>query len=264
MQNEGKVLVVPDVHGRTFWTKVINEVDNFDRIIFLGDYLDQYNFEQISSTEAIENFKRIIEFKKENEDNVILLLGNHDLPYFSETYYELSSWHCRHDIFNHGEICKLFSENKNFFKIAHVEEDIIFTHSGIESEWLREVVMCNSNDINIIGMAINSLIHPKLGKMGLRSLFKVTAARGGSDRCPSCVWADINEMLFEQLRTQNPDDSLDPILKMKQVFGHTIQAKITDNNKIVFGKPIEKKNIKMLDCAKVFILDINNFTITQL
>ena len=36
------IAIIPDVHGRRFWTQIKNRVDDFDKIIFLGDYLDPY------------------------------------------------------------------------------------------------------------------------------------------------------------------------------------------------------------------------------
>ena len=69
-----KILIVPDTHGRDFW-KVPN-IEEYDKIIFLGDYLDHYPDESTHEHD-IENFKDIIEFKKKYPDKVILLLGNH-------------------------------------------------------------------------------------------------------------------------------------------------------------------------------------------
>ena len=38
-----KVLVIPDVHGETFWKgPVYRYIDLVDKIVFLGDYLDSY------------------------------------------------------------------------------------------------------------------------------------------------------------------------------------------------------------------------------
>ena len=74
-----KVLVIPDVHGRRFWKKPCENIDNYDKVIFLGDYLDPYGFEGITVDDAIENFKEIIDFKKKNSEKVIMLLGNHKI-----------------------------------------------------------------------------------------------------------------------------------------------------------------------------------------
>ena len=43
-----KILIIPDVHGRTFWHYAKDHVDEYDKIIFLGDYLDPYRYEGIT------------------------------------------------------------------------------------------------------------------------------------------------------------------------------------------------------------------------
>ena len=40
------ILIIPDIHGRTFWKECI-KCREYDEIIFLGDYLDPYSFEGI-------------------------------------------------------------------------------------------------------------------------------------------------------------------------------------------------------------------------
>ena len=58
-----KILVVPDVHGRMFWKKVI---DSNLLVIFLGDYTDPYGYEGISKTQVINNFKEVIDVTPAN------------------------------------------------------------------------------------------------------------------------------------------------------------------------------------------------------
>ena len=82
------ILVIPDIHGRLFWLDKTKDISDYDKVIFLGDYLDPYKDENITVKDAIENFKKIIQFKKDNLDKVVLLLGNHDLPYYSQKYYD--------------------------------------------------------------------------------------------------------------------------------------------------------------------------------
>ena len=106
-----KLLIVPDVHGRDFWRDPCYEHYNeFDKIIFLGDYLDHYRDESTKEHD-IETLKDIISFKKEHLDKVILLIGNHDCPYiWPDTYGRaLGSYWCRHDNERHDEIAKICS-----------------------------------------------------------------------------------------------------------------------------------------------------------
>lgn len=81
-----KIIIVPDVHGRTFWKLAKEKINEIDRVVFLGDYLDPYPVEDISLEKAIEGLKEIINFKKEFSEKVILLIGNHK-KYFKFIIY---------------------------------------------------------------------------------------------------------------------------------------------------------------------------------
>ena len=74
-----KILVLPDIHGRTFWRSAVERADSCDRVVFLGDYLDPYGFEGIAVSDAVENFREIIGFAKQHPGKVVMLLGNHDM-----------------------------------------------------------------------------------------------------------------------------------------------------------------------------------------
>lgn len=78
-----KIIIVPDVHGRTFWRLAKEKINEVDQVVFLGDYLDPYPVEGISPKKAIEELKKIIDFKKEFLEKVILLIGNHDYHYMN-------------------------------------------------------------------------------------------------------------------------------------------------------------------------------------
>ena len=74
----GKILINGDINGRQFWKDAcLNHKDEFEKIVFLGDFVSPYPDEGITNEAAIEVLKEIVNFKKENGDKVILLLGNH-------------------------------------------------------------------------------------------------------------------------------------------------------------------------------------------
>ena len=264
-----KLLVLPDIHGRRFWKEPCKNIDNYDKVVFLGDYLDPYGFEGIEVKDAIENFKEIIDFKKENMDKVILLIGNHDLPYYSNTYLAFSMWHCRHSAIHHNKIHKLFNENIDLFQIAYVYNeqtlslkkeynDILFTHAGVESGWLEKVVKCNETDINKIADTLNELTK---SKDGLEKLYCITSERGGRDRFGSCVWADVHDIMWDVDAKKNPNAVIKPIQNIKQVFGHTLQAYYDEKRNIVYGDAIEFENCKMLDTTNAYVLDCKDFKV---
>ena len=48
LQLSAQVLVIPDIHGRTYWKEATAKYPNLP-VIFLGDYLDPYSYEGITS-----------------------------------------------------------------------------------------------------------------------------------------------------------------------------------------------------------------------
>lgn len=253
-----KILVLPDIHGRKFWKKPCESINKYDKVIFLGDYLDPYDFEKISVRDAIDNFKEIINFKKNNMEKVVLLIGNHDCPYYSDIYFSFSSWHCRHSTWNHKEIHKLFEDNIDLFQIAYAYDDILFTHAGVDSEWLEKTVGCDEKDINGICSVLNGLTK---NKDGLGKLYKVTSQRGGRDKYGSCVWTDVHDMMWDVDGISVFNDVSKPIYNYKQIFGHTMQAYYDKDGSIAFGDAVEFENCKMLDTAKAYVLDSDKFEI---
>ena len=225
-----KLLIIADVHGRTFWKAAIEKhLDEVDKIIFLGDYLDSYPHENITRKEAINNFQEIIDFKEQNKDKVILLLGNHDLPYWDKRNYQIRS---RYDSSNAYHIEEMFRSHRSFFKLAHEEilneKKYLFTHAGLTSQWY-----------NYHKPQIGELTVENLNKLdtpnGMRILAEASAARGGWNQFGSFVWNDVTDC-YEGINDNLPWDY--------QVFGHTQLRE----------QPIITKEYACLDCRKAFLL----------
>ena len=75
-----KILVIPDVHGRSFWKEPCNNWE--DKIIFLGDYHDPYGEyidEEPNKAESLTNLRELTAFveNRRHTSDVICLLGNH-------------------------------------------------------------------------------------------------------------------------------------------------------------------------------------------
>jgi len=73
--DRGKTLFVGDTHGNFAATKVIMKIftnGSFDRIVFLGDYVDR-------GEQQLENINCIIALKLTKPEEVFLLRGNHEI-----------------------------------------------------------------------------------------------------------------------------------------------------------------------------------------
>ena len=194
-----QILVVPDVHGRDFWKAVL---DSELPIVFLGDYIDPYGWEGISTHQALDNFKEIIVFAKQNPDRVTLLLGNHDLHYMG-----LSDDRCRFDRRNSEEIRNLFSDNKELFQFSFKWDNVLFTHAGVVNGWLKQNQL--PDDVDKVHEFLNrdweiskTYHYDTRGDIGF--------SRGGW--CPngSPCWADVSEHLEDNTFSNSI-----------QIFGHT-------------------------------------------
>lgn len=193
-----KIVIIPDVHGRQFWTKIKDRIDEFDKIIFLGDYLDQYPNELISNEDSIANFQEILEFAEENPNKVILLKGNHD-----EFYTNRNRDCCRHDYGNWGRINALFNDYKYLFKYGHIENGVLFTHAGVTSEWIWQNDLEYLNESNIEEF-LNS--NPE-------EIWQIGESRGGYSGVGSPIWCCA---YGDWPKCHNP-------FNLIQIFGHSQQ-----------------------------------------
>jgi hypothetical protein len=170
-----------DIHGSMYWQKVVVE-NPACRYIFLGDYLDSY--EDIPYYQLTGNLKKIIQLKKDRSDDVILLLGNHDLHYIHLDVEPCS----RFDYYIEEDAHALFSENIHLFVNAFQEENHIFTHAGISQRWFFNDFYGDA-DKNIADQLNNSLPDQ------LPALYRCGWRRGGNINAVGGIfWADIDEL----------------------------------------------------------------------
>lgn len=226
------ILIIPDIHGRNFWKKAVEEnMDKVDRIIFLGDYLDPYPWEGITRKEAISNFQEIIDFKSENRDKVVLFVGNHDLAYIDKKNYIVRS---RYDSSNARHIEEMFRSHRSFFQLAHEEligdKRYLFTHAGLQIGWYKK-------HEKLIGeLTVNGMNHLLGIPSGIKALCEASWSRGGWDQFGSIVWNDVTDC-GSHVNDELPWD--------RQVFGHSQQEE----------HPIITDTHVCLDCRKAFILN---------
>ena len=234
LQTSAQILVIPDVHGRSFWKNAVAQNTDIP-IIFLGDYLDPYAHENISQEEALANFKEIIAFKQANKDRVTLLIGNHEIHYI-DTFYKFG----RKDTIRAEEMHKLILDNLSLFSIASHKEingkTLLFTHAGLVEPWWKKHFPNTPTDANCICNALNEKMKSMdtFGTFIDNAIMDVTKLRGGDAEAGSCLWADLDEHY-------NRPDYFHGIY---QVFGHTQQKK----------KAVIKKTFADLDCRKAFLI----------
>jgi predicted phosphodiesterase len=215
-----KILIVPDVHGRKFWHKAKEMIDNVDKVVFLGDYLDPYSHEGITFEDSVEEFKDILNFKEQYSDKVVLLVGNHDMHYIKTEFMNCS----RLNVWRRVEIHDLFINNIDKFQLIHEVDKYLFSHAGVYLEWTKkyEITLEELFDFK------------KFLEKRWQTLEDVSYARGGWDKVGSCVWADIRESVQNEL-----------LPNLRHIIGHTQME----------SKPYITTKVACLDVRQCFILD---------
>lgn len=242
-------IIIPDVHGRSFWKDAIPYVKGGTPCIFLGDYIDPYEFENISSLDSYNNLYKILAFAREYRDRVTLLLGNHDLSYLGDP---MGIWSVFANRFCY-EYADIISEdlNDNIDLLSLCTSRVIggkqflFSHAGIHPVWLA---WCNlldddalAQDASRLAERINSLFRQSFyaGERTefMEALAMVSSFRGGDAPIGSMVWADADEFA-DVNRTYT------------QIFGHTMQLDDSGNS-----APLRIGNNICVDCQCCFYLD---------
>lgn len=229
------MIILPDIHGRAFWQKPVDDNLGKEHIIFLGDYLDPYQYEGFYPSEAYEVFIEIVNLKKEHPGDVTLLLGNHDLHYLDE---DLAGG--RKDYTRAVQIRKMIEENSDLFDMAHTYKAggrrFLFTHAGVKWGWIQfNKDIFDGVSPDDVGDYLNTLWHvtsrrPRL----MKALAQVSYSRWGRYAYGSPVWNDIDDM----------DDDFEEI-GWYQIFGHSQQEK----------NPVICKYFACLDCRRAFHLN---------
>ena len=183
-----KILILPDLHGRDFWIEPCSHIDEFDKIIFLGDYHDPYPNQVDQETSRNRLRDELVPFVLEHKDKCVCLFGNHDSNYL------VSPISSRFD-FKHSEEIKEYLKQLDL-KLIYKVDNYLFSHSGVLPKWLNEY------DLTLKSLDTLPLNDP--------SLSSISAYRGGFDAVGSCIWGDVREyMLSYQFKD------------IYQIFGHT-------------------------------------------
>lgn len=186
------------------------EKHNVERVIFMGDYVDQWN--QCDNSQLyINELTLLAEFRnkliKEGKVEPVFLIGNHDMPYLIGIREYYSAYNA--DTFDkvHDLLLRLQPQ------IAYEVDDYIITsHAGYVQTSAWEIPKWHFKPW------LYSYIDESI------KLQKQVGRRGGFDTFGSMLWEDFGERLWRA--------------GMKyQIVGHTPQKTITDLREDITCEP---------------------------
>lgn len=212
-----KILVIGDLHGHDTWKEIIN-TNTFDKVVFIGDYLDSRTR---SCEEQLSNFLDILKYKKDDLNDVILLIGNHELHYLDgidSTY----SGHNYGYSFSFNSVLENALKD-NLLQMAYKDGQYLFTHAGVSETW------CLDNGINYttdyIADEINELFKHR------RVAFDINRGGGyGNEIYQSPVWIRPGSLY---------NDSVD----FMNVIGHTSGGRIKETDKYILTDALPNEYI---------------------
>lgn len=129
-----KILAIADTHGNKVSLKIARKyVDEVDRVIFLGDYVDSHQPENnwLKQKSVLND---ILAFKKEHADKVTCLFGNHDICYLPKFGGDPNV--SGHQYYVTVDIQEYFCEHYEDFQAIEVVDNWIFSHAGVTQNWL--------------------------------------------------------------------------------------------------------------------------------
>lgn len=217
-----KTIIISDLHNRVYWiedTLSSPLLRPYDRVIFLGDYFDDFG-------DTSEDALRSAEWLKKSlyKPNRIHLYGTHDLWYrFPYNPYIAASGNTVEKEKVIGSI--LGERDWNLLRLYHFEQNFLMTHAGVHTYLISEYVYRNKNIFseyiidqslhldtqNIVNKIIDSATKDALiniSKGHTNPWLMAGFSRGGLQPVGGIVWLDWN-------------DEFEPVPGLNQIVGHT-------------------------------------------
>lgn len=211
-----KILICGDIHTKyDIIEKVASVIDNYDLVVFTGDYVDEWDAMPESSLNCLN---RLLELR-EQTNKVVLLYGNHDLSEWKPEYFKCSGFNA----ITHTYVKDFFDKNHDKFLLTYAIRNVLLSHAGLTSQWYKDNI--KKFDELAVGFAqdtpakkysykLNFLFNQAIDNNDednfLSALATAGPARGGW-HAPSPIWADDSELI------RNPIPFID------QIVGHTPQ-----------------------------------------
>ena len=231
-----KNIYIGDIHGRDTWKQIVNEHEDADNIVFVGDYFDSYD---IPGVVQLHNAKEIVEFKKEQEldptKKVYLLIGNHDHHYWPGVKEKgLTSGYQPTMAFQFEQF---FRENELMFQMAVMLDNRLCTHAGVSVEymsdfryWSHDEYTDESHVVDWLNDMFKYQPNNFLYTAGYDKVKRGVPADGYGDdtwQCP--IWIRPNSLQKVNKKTDLKKNYI-------QIVGHTQQTQIDVNGKATGGR----------------------------
>lgn len=209
-----KIIAIGDTHGRNYWEKFVEKEIDADKIVFIGDYFDSRD---VTVTEQIANFKNILQYKRANLEQVVLLIGNHDYHYLRNIEERYSGF--KTEAYLEKQILLEEAITDGLMQMCYTYMYSIFTHAGVSATWLMNNGYHYDRHIDTY---INELFLKNRNAFNFNNNIGDTLSNTGDDIEQSPIWI-------------RPDSLKKVGVKgYRQIVGHTSFEKITTDRDYIF------------------------------
>lgn len=246
-----RTIIISDLHNRIYWIENVlssSLLQPYDRVIFLGDYFDDYGDTPDDAYMSAKWLKQSL--KKPNR---IHLYGTHDLWYRfpSNPYIETSG----NAVEKYYEIQRVLNLNDwNLLKLYHYEQNYLMSHAGVHSYLISEYIFRHRDIFNryIVNNSlrlssqdiVDKIVKPATDEAFYRisqgfdsGWLAAGFSREGLQKVGGITWLDWN---FE----------FEPIPGLNQIVGHS--------DRDMYGNWREYPGEKITEYSKNYCVDTRN------
>jgi hypothetical protein len=198
-----KTLIIPDLHLHWKRADTIIKHESADRIVFLGDYFDDWNDTPAHAREMALWLRDSLSYS-----NRIHLMGNHDISYAIPSYeFECSGFT---EEKNKAINLVLSLDHWKQLKLYHFVDNWVCSHAGVHSHFHDAANGLSFKDFlfNVCDGAISNAFN----NLQADPILRAGRSRGGSYPVGGILWCDAREFI-----NITPD--------VYQIFGHTPHTK---------------------------------------
>lgn len=203
-----KTLVVGDLHLKSY--EVLPKVEDIladdaaiDRVVFLGDYCDEWGATDDKMIREIDEFTDWVELRRARGLHIDVLFGNHDFQYLLGE--EGPGTHMGLVDYVRSTLLELDPQ------IACEVDGFLLTHAGL-TQWFADEYLDDPADAAEAAQQLNDMLAENTVS-ARRALFSCGVERGG-DEAPGPLWADKWEL------------EEDPVDDIPQIVGHSPVASV--------------------------------------
>ena len=125
-----KIIIIPDIHNDYITAEKIIKKENPDKIIFLGDYFDDFDDIVNDANNTAKWLKKSLK-----QENRIHLIGNHDLSYMTDN----PNLKCAGYRTDKHKVIKKHSIDWSKLKMYYwIDAKWLCTHAGFSNDFLKQ------------------------------------------------------------------------------------------------------------------------------